>query len=81
MFRFATCLDYFLIFMGSIGALAVGGGLPAFAFIWGQMTDSFSTPGQEMVDAARQTMYYFFYLGAGIFAAGWLMYGCWMIAG
>ena len=34
-----------------------------------------------MVNAARQTMFYFFYLGAGIFVAGWLMYGCWMIAG
>lgn len=30
--------------IGSIGALAVGTALPAFAFIWGQMTDSFIDP-------------------------------------
>ena len=35
MFRFATGCDYFLMVLGSIGAIAVGGALPAFAFIWG----------------------------------------------
>ena len=28
--------------IGSIAACAMGSALPAFAFIWGQMTDAFS---------------------------------------
>lgn len=65
--------------LGSIGAVGVGAAMPAFAYIWGLMTDSFND--SSIVDASRQTMFYFFYLGAGIFVGGWLMYGCWMIAG
>lgn len=79
MFRFATGLDYFLMILGSLGAIAVGAAMPAFAFIWGKMTDSFGTT--SIVDSSRETMYIFFYLGAGILVAGFLMYGCWMIAG
>ena len=41
MFRFATCFDVFLMIMGSIGAIALGASMPAFAYIWGQMTDAF----------------------------------------
>jgi len=67
------------MFFGSIGAIAVGAAMPAFAYIWGLTTDSFNA--DQIVDASRQTMYYFFYLGTGIFFAGLLMYGCWMIAG
>ena len=42
MFRFATGFDYFLMVLGSIGAISVGAAMPAFAFLWGQMTDSFT---------------------------------------
>ena len=49
MFRFATGLDYFLIIMGSIAAIAVGAALPAFAFLWGRLTDSIQKGGATMV--------------------------------
>ena len=52
MFRFATGFDYFLIIIGSIGAAAVGAALPAFAFLWGRMTDSIQEGGTTMVEAA-----------------------------
>lgn len=29
--------------VGSIGAIAMGAAFPAFAFIWGNMTDSFGS--------------------------------------
>jgi hypothetical protein len=35
MLRFATFLDYFLMILGGMASIAVGGGLPAFAYIWG----------------------------------------------
>ena len=52
MFRFATGLDYFLMIIGAIGAAGVGAALPAFAFLWGRMTDSIQEGGNSMVEAA-----------------------------
>ncbi len=43
LFRFATKFDYILMIMGSIAAIAMGVAMPAFAYIWGSMTDSFTT--------------------------------------
>lgn len=42
LFRFATGFDIFLMILGSIGAAGMGAAMPAFAFIWGQMTDAFT---------------------------------------
>ena len=38
--------------VGSIAAIAMGTALPAFAYIWGNMTDSFGT-AEGMVDKSR----------------------------
>lgn len=55
--------------------------MPAFALLWGDMTDAFSQGGDQMVDASLQVMLKFIYIGIGVFVAGWLMFACWMIAG
>jgi hypothetical protein len=34
-----------------------------------------------MVESSKTTMYVFFYLAAGMFVAGTMMYAGWMIAG
>lgn len=41
MFRFATKFDIILMICGTIGAIAMGVAFPAFAYIWGDMIDSF----------------------------------------
>ena len=41
IFRFATGFDVLLMILGSLGAIAMGAAMPAFAFIWGQMIDNF----------------------------------------
>lgn len=79
MFRFATKLDVVLMIVGSIAALAMGVALPSFSYIWGQMTDAFAS--QDMVEASRQTLLTFLYVGIGALFAGWLMFACWMISG
>jgi ATP-binding cassette, subfamily B (MDR/TAP), member 1 len=43
LFRFATKADAILIIIGTICALAMGVALPAFAILWGNMTDKFGT--------------------------------------
>lgn len=59
----------------------MGAAIPAFALLWGDMTDSFSEGGDAMVDKARETMWIFFGIGAGALVAGWAMFASWMIAG
>ncbi len=67
--------------VGTISALAMGVALPAFALLWGSVTDSFAEGGDEMVNASRDVMFQFFGVGAGALLAGWLMNACWTIAG
>jgi len=65
---------------GTICALGMGAAMPAFALLWGQMTDTFNDPNL-IVDTARGIMFSFFYIGIGAFVAGWGMFACWMITG
>ena len=80
LFRFATTTDVILIVIGSISAAAMGVALPAFAILWGDMTDSFGDSAQ-MEEAAKKSMLNFIYIGIGTFVGGWLMFACWMISG
>lgn len=52
LFRFATKLDIILMVVGSIAAAAMGTAMPAFAYIWGKMTDSF-VDADSMVDKSK----------------------------
>lgn len=65
--------------IGSIAAVGMGVALPSFSYIWGRMTDAFAS--NDMVEASKTTLLTFLYVGIGAFAAGWLMFACWMIAG
>ena len=80
LFRYATSTDWALIVVGSVCAGATGVGMPAFALLWGNMTDSFDDTN-EMVSAAKRVMLQFIYIGIGTFVAGWGMFACWMITG
>ena len=80
LFRFATTTDIILIIFGSICAAAMGVALPAFAILWGNMTDKFQTSA-DMEKASRDIMIQFIYIGCGALGAGWAMFSCWMIAG
>ena len=81
LFRFATNQDILLIVIGSICAAASGVALPAFAILWGDMTDSFGKGSDELENAGKGIMLNFIYIGLGTFVAGWGMFACWMIAG
>jgi len=58
----------------------MGTAIPAFALLWGNMTNSFGN-STSMVDAAKEVMLDFIYIGIAAVFAGWGMFGCWMIAG
>uniref|UniRef100_A0A915IPL2 Multidrug resistance protein 1 n=1 Tax=Romanomermis culicivorax TaxID=13658 RepID=A0A915IPL2_ROMCU len=40
-FRYATCLDFFLLILGSLCSVITGGGFPLLSVIFGGMTNSF----------------------------------------
>lgn len=80
MFRFATKVDYILMIVGSISAIAMGVAMPAFSLILGKMTDSFSD-ASTMVSKSFDAFLIFIWVGLGAFACGWLMFACWMITG
>jgi hypothetical protein len=67
--------------VGSLAAVAMGASLPIFAFLRGDMTDSFSQRGDDMVEKSRSIMFIFFIVAAGVLVAGWIMFAGWMIAG
>jgi hypothetical protein len=67
--------------VGSLAAVAMGASLPIFAFLRGDMTDSFSREGNDMVEKSRSIMFIFFIVAAGVLVAGWIMFAGWMIAG
>ena len=46
LFRFATKTDVVLMTIGSICAATMGVALPAFAILWGDMTNKFQTSAQ-----------------------------------
>ena len=59
----------------------MGVALPAFAILWGDMSDKFSTSEAEIEAAGKKIMLQFIYIGLGALGAGWGMFACWMIAG
>ena len=81
IFRYADKWDWILMLVGSVAAGLMGASMPVFALLWGNITDSFLNGGDEMVNASRDVMFQFLYIGAAVFVAGVLMFGCWMIAG
>jgi ATP-binding cassette subfamily B (MDR/TAP) protein 1 len=62
LFRFTDKIDYFLITIGTIAAVANGAALPGFTILWGNMINSFGVSNSDpnfMVDISRGIMFQF----------------------
>jgi len=66
--------------VGSICSAVMGVAMPAFAILMGDIINEFGN-SSSIEDASRTLLFRFIYIGLGAFAAGWLMFMCWMIAG
>lgn len=58
----------------------MGAVVPVFAFVTGNMIDSFGGTGDSSNDSL-QNLYYFLILGAGAMVVATIMFAGWMISG
>ena len=70
-----------MMFIGTIGGLGLGVSTPVFILFWGEFMDIFNEHIDVLVDAARDQLLKFVYIGIGALIAGWAMIACWIITG
>ncbi|XP_076472534.1 ATP-dependent translocase ABCB1-like [Babylonia areolata] len=80
LFSFATCLDTFLMVMGSVAAMGVGTGFPLMAIVFGGMTDDFVISTNVTDTAFDDNVFKLCYIGAGTFGLCILQVVGWVTA-
>jgi len=84
LFRFATPKDWFFMIIGLIASIGNGAALPAFALVFGEITQSFDPNDNDedaIVRQAGKFSLYFLGLGVGSFILSYISFACWMITG
>lgn len=84
LFSFADGYDYFLLLVGTLGALAHGAALPIFFLYFGNLVNGFGAyqnNPSKMVSVVSQYSLYFVYVGIVVFISSWAEVACWMHTG
>ncbi|EYU38561.1 hypothetical protein ABFS82_12G143200 [Erythranthe guttata] len=84
LFRFADGLDYFLMAIGTVGAIVHGSSLPLFLRFFADLVNSFGSNADnvdKMTEEVLKYAYYFLVVGAAIWASSWAEISCWMWSG
>ncbi|KAI4349803.1 hypothetical protein L6164_010357 [Bauhinia variegata] len=83
LFTFADSIDFLLMFVGTVGAIGNGLGLPLMTLLFGQMIDSFGTNqrNSHVVHEVSKVCLKFVYLGVGSGVAAFLQVTGWMVTG
>ncbi|XP_022846703.1 ABC transporter B family member 1 [Olea europaea var. sylvestris] len=84
LFRFADGLDYFLMTIGTIGAIVHGSSLPLFLRFFADLVNSFGSNANNVDKMTQEVLKYAFYflvVGAAIWASSWAEISCWMWTG
>ncbi|KAL2472365.1 ABC transporter B family member 1 [Abeliophyllum distichum] len=84
LFRFADGLDYFLMTIGTVGAIVHGSSLPLFLRFFADLVNSFGSNANNVDKMTQEVLKYAFYfliVGAAIWASSWAEISCWMWTG
>ncbi|KAK6152369.1 hypothetical protein DH2020_015004 [Rehmannia glutinosa] len=84
LFRFADGLDYFLMIIGTFGAIVHGSSLPLFLRFFADLVNSFGSNANNVDKMTQEVLKYAFYflvVGAAIWASSWAEISCWMWTG
>ncbi|KAI0228655.1 hypothetical protein L0F63_005647 [Massospora cicadina] len=87
LYRYATPLDFTLLGVGAIAAIAAGAGLPATSIIFGGMVTLFTDfqmrtiSNSAFLSEISQYALYFVYLGLGVFACTYTFMACYIFVG
>lgn len=82
MFRFASKADVFMIIVGLIASIGVGGCTPLFYyFIIGFNKSYYESDHDKQYAAGFESMMECIYVGIAAFGLGWLMTVMWVITG
>eukprot|EP01132_Coremiostelium_polycephalum_P000417 gene417-527_t len=86
MFRYAKPFDYFLMILGTLGAIANGVAMPAMSIVFGQLMNSFggsnaNDPNFNLTEEITRLSLYFVYIGCGVFVCSYFEVTFWMMAG
>ncbi|GLT31783.1 hypothetical protein SLA2020_064920 [Shorea laevis] len=83
LFSFADSIDYFLMLVGTIGAIANGLCMPLMTIVFGEIVNAFgqSQKDQEIVRVVSKVCLKYVYLGIGSAAAAFLQVTCWIVTG
>ncbi|KAI4301589.1 hypothetical protein L6164_034852 [Bauhinia variegata] len=83
LFTFADSTDFLLMFVGTIGALGNGLGLPLMTLLFGQMINSFGNNQNtnQVVHEVSKVSLKFVYLAVGTGVAAFLQVTGWMVTG
>ncbi|XP_071946246.1 ATP-dependent translocase ABCB1-like [Antedon mediterranea] len=88
LFRYATCVDFFLMIVGSTFAVAVGAGWPALMIVFGELTDTLveyesgtsNLTAKEFEDKMADFALYFGIIALVVMFSGLMQISCWVAA-
>lgn len=80
LYRFADCLDAFLIAVGTITAAAAGATFPMFSVIFGRLIDVGFRPGGSIQSEIDNLCIWFLVLGGWSFAMSSIASICWGVS-
>ena len=71
VFRYASCGDKLIFFLGFVGSCIFGAALPAFSFVFGAMIDDLGAATQSL-DGLKDTAVMMLYVGVGVYVLSWI---------
>ncbi|XP_057835072.2 ABC transporter B family member 19 [Cryptomeria japonica] len=84
LFTFVDKYDWFLMSLGSVGAIIHGSAMPVFFLLFGELINGFGKNQDnpaKMADLVSKNALNFIYLGLVVLVSSWAEIACWMHTG